>query len=35
MFETILVPVDLTEKNRRALEMARDLALEGGGTVTV
>lgn len=35
MFDTILVPVDLTEKNRRALEVARDLALETGGSVTL
>lgn len=26
MFEKILVPVDLTEKNRRAVQQARDLA---------
>lgn len=35
MFDSILVPVDLTEKNRRAVELARDLALETGGSVTL
>ena len=35
MFERILVPVDLTEKNRSAVETARDLALEAGGSVTL
>lgn len=35
MFGRILVPVDLTAKNRRAIEVARDLALETGGSVTL
>ena len=35
MFERILVPVDLTDKNRSAVETARDLALEGDGEVTL
>lgn len=33
MFQRILVPVDLTEKNARAVEMARDLANDSGGKV--
>ena len=35
MFERILVPVDLTEKNRSAVETARQLALESEGRVTL
>lgn len=35
MFRKMLVPVDLTEKNRRAVEVARNLAAEGGGEVTL
>lgn len=35
MFEKILVPVDLTEKNVRAVETARDLAVAAGGSVTL
>ncbi|MDX1395542.1 MAG: universal stress protein [Gemmatimonadota bacterium] len=33
MFRRLLVPVDLTPKNRRAVEVARDLALQWGGEV--
>ncbi len=35
MFESILVPVDLTPKNRRAVETARELASRPGGRVTL
>lgn len=35
MFEKILVPVDLTPKNRRAVEVARNLALQAGGSVSL
>lgn len=35
MFRKILVPVDLTEKNVRAVEVAGELARERGGTVTI
>lgn len=35
MFKRILVPVDLTEKNRAAVDAASSLALEGGATVTL
>lgn len=35
MFQRILVPVDLTQKNTHAVETARDLAAESGGTVTL
>ncbi len=35
MFQRLLVPVDLTAKNARAIEVARDLALETGGAVTL
>jgi len=35
MFERILVPVDLTEKNRRAVEVAGDLAELADGSVTL
>lgn len=35
MFDRILVPVDLTEKNARAVETARDMAAEHGSQVTL
>lgn len=35
LFEKILVPVDLTEKNRRAVEVAGELAAASGGQVTL
>ncbi len=35
MFQRILVPVDLTQKNAHAVKTARDLAAESGGTVTL
>jgi universal stress protein A len=35
MFETILVPVDLTPKNSRAIAVAADLARERGAEVTL
>lgn len=35
MFRNILVPVDITPKNRRAVEVARDLAVSSGGRVTL
>jgi universal stress protein A len=35
MFEKILVPVDLSDGNLRAIETSRDLALETGGEVTL
>ncbi len=35
MFQRMLVPVDLTQKNAHAVETARDLAAESGGTVTL
>lgn len=35
MFERILVPVDLTEKNARAVEAARELAAERGASVVL
>ncbi len=35
MFQRILVPVDLTQKNTHAVKTARDLAAESGGTVTL
>lgn len=35
MFRNILVPVDITPKNRRALEVARDLAIASGGSITL
>lgn len=35
MYEQILVPVDLTEKNRPAVLAARDLARLSGGEVTL
>ncbi|MFV1987984.1 MAG: universal stress protein [Gemmatimonadota bacterium] len=33
MFHRLLVPVDLTAKNQRAVEVARDLAAQSGGEV--
>ncbi len=33
IFQNILVPVDLTEKNVKAVEMARDLASDSGARV--
>ncbi len=33
MFQTILVPVDLTEKNRPAIQMAVEIARTGNGQV--
>jgi universal stress protein A len=35
MFERLLVPVDLTDRNSRAIEIARDLVQPGGGDVTL
>jgi len=35
VFRNILVPVDITPKNRRAVEVARDLARSSGGSVTL
>ncbi|MFQ5889513.1 MAG: universal stress protein [Gemmatimonadota bacterium] len=35
MFRNILVPVDLTEKNAAAVGVARDLALQSDGEVTL
>ena len=35
MFQRMLVPVDLTQQNAHAVETARDLASESGGTVTL
>lgn len=35
MFENILVPVDLTPKNERAVRRARELATVSGGKVTL
>lgn len=35
MFRDILVPVDITPKNRRAVEVARDLARASGGRVAL
>jgi len=35
MFDTVLVPVDLTPKNRRAVEVARDLAARVGSEVVL
>lgn len=35
MFRNILVPVDITPKNRRAVEVARGLAKSSGGRVTL
>ncbi len=35
MFRTILLPVDLTDKHRQALEAAADLARQSGGEVTL
>lgn len=35
LFEKILVPVDLTQKNRHAVEMAAELGAASGGSVTL
>src|SRR5262249_10650908 len=35
MFQKILLPVDLTEKHRQALDVAAELALQSGGAVTL
>ena len=35
MFQRIVVPVDLTSKNVRAIEVAGELARHGGGDITV
>ncbi len=35
MFKKILVPVDLTEKNRRSIDVARKLAVEDGAEVVL
>lgn len=35
MFRRILVPLGLTEKDARAVDVARELATESGGTVTL
>ena len=35
MFTNVLVPVDLTEKNARAVEVALELALSAAGRVTL
>jgi nucleotide-binding universal stress UspA family protein len=35
MFQHILVPVDLTDAHARALDVAGELAAQGGGRVTV
>lgn len=35
MFDSILVPVDLTDKNRHAVEVARDLARMSGADVSL
>lgn len=35
MFRNILIPVDFTEKNERALDVARELATAGGAQVTL
>ena len=35
MFDKILVPVDLTDKNRRAVEMAREMAQMSDADVTL
>ena len=35
LFEKILVPVDLTQKNRHAVEVAAELASASGGRVTL
>jgi nucleotide-binding universal stress UspA family protein len=34
VFKTVLVPVDLTDKNRRAIEVACELATPGGTVTT-
>jgi nucleotide-binding universal stress UspA family protein len=35
MFKNILLPVDLTDRHGRVLEMAAEFATQGGGTVTL
>lgn len=35
LFQKILVPVDLTQKNRHAVEVAAELASASGGSVTL
>ena len=35
MFKKILLPVDLTDKHKPALDMAARLAEQNGGTVTL
>ena len=35
MFDKLLVPVDLTARNARAIDVARDLVAEQGGEVTL
>ncbi len=35
MFQNILVPVDLTDRHQRALEIAANLARQNGGQVTL
>jgi nucleotide-binding universal stress UspA family protein len=35
VFRKILVPIDLTDKHRPALDVAAELALQSGGTVTL
>lgn len=35
MFERLLVPVDLTDRNARAIEVARDLVQPDGGDITL
>jgi universal stress protein A len=35
MFERLLVPVDLTDRNARAIDVARDLVQQGGGDITL
>lgn len=35
MFDNVLVPVDLTDKNRRAIEVAREMAAPGGTVTTL
>jgi nucleotide-binding universal stress UspA family protein len=35
MFKKILVPVDLTDKHRQALDVAGELATQSGGAVTL
>lgn len=35
MFETLLVPIDLTDRNARAIEVAAEIIRQGGGDVTL